>query len=265
MRKASKGATSLNKVRWHVSIPLRPSHASEIDVPPGRRVLGTVIADLAGMTAPCLVEDRLVGPRGRRFPSSLLVSLLARVRDPQSGTTFRNGFAYFLAEVFFPLPVHPSRFPRVRRAARERAAEHGSSVERELLDATASAVCQLDVPATSADRPFEREARRQVNELVTRDFLGDDWRRSQRGSAPEVSDGDFCSSGFEDRVLSRLYGQELTRRAGLSPAERAVVGAALAGYSHVEIASARGLSDSTVRNQFLSAMRKYRRVFDGYA
>lgn len=264
-----KAAASRSLLKWHVSVPLQPAHQ---DTEFGH-LLETVVRvlepDVSNMTPLVVVEDRLVGPKGRQYPSSLMVGLLARVLDEKSDSRFRDLLVLFLAREFFPLPVHPPRFPRVRRAAAERAREHRTTASNEIIDATASALCQLEIVRTSTQRPFEREARRQVNEIVTTDFLGPHWRRSGARSRAKSSraecrahDMDSLDDGFEHQILSKLYGAELTARARLSKAEAVVVAASMSGYSHAEIAAARGLSSSTVRNQFRSAMRKYRAIFD---
>lgn len=229
--------------------------------------------DVKSMTRPVVVEDRLVGPSGQELPSSMMVGLLARVLDHREDVRFRNAFVFFLAQHFFPMPVHPTRWLRVRRAASERASECGTSASKELVKSTASALCQIEIVTTTIDDPFERKARRQVNELVTRDFLGDDWRRTKSRCSGKSSRARVLSllseenaTGLEERILNKLHGEELTRRAGLTSSEALVVAAHIYyGYSLAAIAAAKGVQASTVRNQFSTAMRKYRAIFDGRA
>lgn len=261
-----KAAASRSRPKWHVSVPLQPAYQHTESGHPGESVVRVYEPDLSNRTPLVLVEDRLVGPN--QYPSSLMVGLLARVLDEKSDTRFRDLFVRFLAREFFPLPVHPTRFPRVQRAAAERAREHRTTASKEIIDATASALCQVEIVKTTTQRPFEREARRQVNEIVTRDFLGPDWRRSaarqpaKSAGAWRAHDLNSLDDGLEDQILSKVYGAELTARAGLSKTEALVVAAWATGYTLADIAAARGLRASTVRNQFMSAMRKYRAIYN---
>lgn len=216
-----------------------------------------------------VVENRLIG-RTPGWPSSLAVSGLQLVQSPAMHPQARNHAVAFLAYQMFPNPVHPKRWPLVLPAVRERARENGTSPDDELLKVTMCALALVTVEESSSERPFEKEVRRQLNDIVTRDFLGDDWqsrapRRGRHHYREETWDEnlDLRVDGLEDTILGRVYGEELTQRAKLSEGEKQAVAARLAGYTHYEWAAKKGVAPSTVRNQFMSAMQKFRAVIDG--
>ncbi len=222
--------------------------------------LTTLPSQLLG---PIYVEDALIGPH--QLPSSLLVSLMRIVLQGPGNDGYRAFLCQSLAENFYPRPVDRRRWPAVRRAAEERARERRTTVERQLVEATAAAIA-LIAPAdvvSSPERTFEQAVRQRINELVTADLLGPDWRHcSGNRRAGEPRDSDRCddaastSPSPEDHVIESEHLREWVGRAKLSPREREVLSAVADGWTVEEWARSQGIKASGARTALMRARRK---------
>lgn len=212
------------------------------------------------------VEDRPMGPNKR--PGSLLVGNMRAVFSTTGNSKARMAMCELIATEFFPRPVFAARWPAVRDAAERRATENNTTPEQEVVNATIQAI-GLILPSeivTSPEMSFERVVAQLINNHVTEDFLGPDWRRRYgtkdvpAREIPYSNTLNYPGESVEDDVLATQFGRELIARAKLSPNEASVLGATVAGYTAEEWATARGVEASGARTSLSRARKKIARA-----
>jgi DNA-binding CsgD family transcriptional regulator len=206
-------------------------------------------------------------PTGR-WPSSLLFFLLRIARNPNLPPEEREAWLVQIFVKFFSCPIDPRRWPFVEPMIVERAREHGTTPFYEVAIATIAALGMIERVTSSPDYPAESDIRRQVNEIVTADFLGSEWRRAattNRAGPAEIQSAEDVidvTADFENRIVLRQYGEELISRAALRPRELEVLKAIAEDQTLAEWARSMGLHESTARTHLWHARKKLRKVIE---
>ena len=240
-----------------------------------RVMFSTSLLPLGGLRGPYYVEDVLVrvpvpswvDPSGwSALPSSSLVHSLGISRSKNSPVRLCEVVVAFLSRLF-PKPVAWKRWKFVRPEVRERAIGQWRD-ERELMaEAVAAALCIVE-PTSSPERSFEADLRQQLNEAVTGDFLGPDWRDKEKCSGDAGSlrcNVRAASTTPEDDLLLALAKEERERFLDeltlvLSKGERKLLTAIRDGVPPRDWAKGEGLSDSTVDTMMYRIRGKARKV-----
>ncbi|MGH7688844.1 MAG: RNA polymerase sigma factor [Gemmatimonadaceae bacterium] len=228
---------------------------------------GPLVSKFVG---PIFVEDRLIGTYP--VPSSGMVHEIQVLQQGPGNDGIRSGRGRYFAQDWFPRPVDPRRWPAVRPAALARARDEGKPLAEVMVDATVAALAliNLEDAKTSPERSFEQEARRLINDLVTTDFLGPDWRHdleTDRADAPRETHWadveDLGAAAVDDTVLAAEDRRALIARAKLSPQEQAVLTAVVdEGWSVAEWARTQGIAASGARTALMRARQKLRKASD---
>jgi len=157
-----------------------------------------------------------------------------RLNDPDLSETERMAAAERLIEKCFPRPVHWARLPVVEPELRRRAAMSGTPVSAELRDAAIQSLLLAidDIPDNAIVRDFLPIIRSKLNERLTVELAGPEWRhRPAEVPVDEaLSDELTDPSRVEDEAeVADL--REAIRRivAGLPKAQRGAVLAKLEG------------------------------------
>jgi Sigma-70, region 4 len=217
---------------------------------------------------PFHVDDLLVGTHP--LPSSGMVREIQVLQQGPGNDGIRSERGRYFAKDWFPRPVDPRRWSFVRPAALARAHEEGKLLAEVMIDATVAALALINVEdvKTSPERSFEREVRQLINDLVTEDFLGADWRHSlatARTGAPRETDWadveDPGAAAVVDSVLAAEDLRALIARAKLSPREQALVTAVVVeGRTVAEWAREQGIEASGARTAMMRARRKLKKA-----
>lgn len=162
---------------------------------------------------PVFVEDKLlrvpvpdwVHSSGfTTWPSSSLTHLLRFMRDPDLPEDAKN----MVLEAFekaHPRPIAPQRWHLVLSAMLEqRGYVDMEELTTEVRTAARAAWCLVN-PDSSPERSFEANLRQQINETVTEDLLGPDWRRKLTvAEATDVGEEPHIGSDTEEAFFQRL-------------------------------------------------------------
>ena len=178
-----------------------------------------------------------------------------------------RGLLHDFQRRYFTRPVHAARGKFITRAIRERARERGKTPAAVREDAIFNNLrLALVVSGDPLPETFSK-LRQRLNELVTRDFLGEDWRHRHEHSVPAsmLAESRATAWGHSPESEAELAGelwlkQELPGRARLSSLEAEFYAARLEGVSAAAWARSRGLAASTARNLAVRVRRKLRAV-----
>ena len=215
---------------------------------------------------PVYVEDRLVGRE--QWPSGLLLGNMRLIASRSAHDGSRTAMCRLVARQFFQRPIAAARWRFVEPVALDRAKKNGTTLRQEVAEATCQAIALIDlseVHSSPADS-FERIVSRRINDLVTEDFLGPEWRHriGQGKRLPrEVDEADGAQAttqSDEERILNRQYGAGLIAKAMLSPREAEVLRAVAEGYRVEEWARSVGIKASGARTAYMRARRKISRA-----
>ena len=117
------------------------------------------------------------------FRPGTLLGDWARVTSSNYPEAEREAAINRLVDHWFRNPVHPRRWPLVRPELRRRAAEHGTTMGKELKAATRQAL-PLAFAEVSDENPmddFLRVSRSHLSNLLMADLAGTEWRRKEVG------------------------------------------------------------------------------------
>jgi len=178
-------------------------------------------------------------------------------------------------------PLVPQRRRALRQRfdveLRRRADSHGTSVEYELLQAARIALslalplsvpdCLMDANDSSAADYARRELRRRINERVTHDLLGHEWRHEYAQKHDTVEDHEHeleASDPLIDLLTAQTNDEDLLAtlvEADLTPSERALVDVIANGEADTRAEAARrlGITPANARKIAERIRRKTRR------
>lgn len=213
---------------------------------------------------------------------------------------FRDQAVLALAEYLYLSGhvIHPKRWPRVERAVQERADRRDETFDSVLVDSIKRAVLmaidniedtdEIESHATttaSAERIGRRlvagqvlmknlipgtdasELRKHVNENLTQDFLGSDWRSEERQDELKAEVRESARMQLsqavtrEQEVLLQLYAEELLSLDELTDRERQICRLRYEQDLYpTEIGDQIDITPSTVRSHLKSARDKFQKV-----
>jgi len=161
----------------------------------------------------------------------------------------------------YPNPIASQRWHEVEAELLERAEKNGRSVSAELVEAVKAAAAQV-CPTSSPERSVEANLRQELNESVTRDFLGPDWRKTKaesldrlEGPGPSVEQQPALEEALLRNIDDTNFLTELRSR--LSPSERELMDVRRSGVDYRAWAKNEwGWMDSTVDNTMSRILKK---------
>jgi RNA polymerase sigma factor (sigma-70 family) len=156
-------------------------------------------------------------------------------------------------------PIAPQRFQwirgRVMQELQSRATLHGTSIEEELKRSKmANLLLVIKVIGPYGEKGSFKAVRRALNEEITRDLLGDKWRRKLERLDDIATDDQFG----EFEALRTLDG--LIRAANLSQEESKLLISTYHGQSLEEIAKELGITAGAARTKLHRARKKIKRI-----
>ena len=205
------------------------------------------------------------------------ISKLPEAIAGKPGTLFGDLFAMFssnrsekqkldaaqrLVQSHFKHPIAPQRWriyeKRFVAVLQDEANRHGRSKEEELKERVlASLFIAVQEMEPLSPRGGIKKVRKVMNDLVTKDLLGDDWRKT-RGTSLDtaIEIPDELTDLDQGELEAGLTIAWLTNAAGLSERDAELIAGYYQGETLVEASERLGIKPGTVRQAFRRAHKK---------
>jgi hypothetical protein len=204
----------------------------------------------------------LVREFNAQIHSDPLIGNMLRIADSRASERSRLRAARALAKLT-EAGIASQRWPFVKSDLKMMARQHGRPTKKERALLITSAIFNaLDAAGdlSITDKEAISEAiQRRVNDLLTQDILGPEWRRKSK-SEPLTGEEEGPDLSTLREVETRLDVSGLIHKAHLSDREAELMGLLRKDEDISEAARTMGIEDSTARNLKSTALKKIREL-----